>query len=95
MRLAKSLARIKSAGRGVVVYLRDGGGGLEAPNIARPSDTTSDQMRTAQWRDIGIGAQILRDLGVSSIRLLTAHHFDYVGLTGFDIRITDTDFIDS
>jgi len=34
-------------------------------------------------------------LGVSSIRLITAHHFDYVGLSGFDIRIVDTDIIGS
>jgi 3,4-dihydroxy 2-butanone 4-phosphate synthase/GTP cyclohydrolase II len=93
-RLAKSLARIKAAGRGVMVYLRDGRGGLENPNSAEASDTTNDQRRTAHWREIGIGAQILRDLGVSSIRLMTAHHFDYVGLSGFDIRITDTDIID-
>jgi 3,4-dihydroxy 2-butanone 4-phosphate synthase / GTP cyclohydrolase II len=93
-RLAKSLARIKRAGRGVVVYLRDGQGGLEAPNPAEMSETTSDQRRTAHWREIGVGAQILRDLGVSSIRLMTTHHFDYVGLSGFDIRITETDIID-
>jgi 3,4-dihydroxy 2-butanone 4-phosphate synthase / GTP cyclohydrolase II len=94
-RLANSLARIKEAGHGVVVYLRDGHGGLETRNSPRASDMTSDQRRTTHWREIGIGAQILRDLEVSSIRLMTAHHFDYVGLSGFDIRITDTDIIDS
>jgi 3,4-dihydroxy 2-butanone 4-phosphate synthase / GTP cyclohydrolase II len=93
--LAKSLARIKVAGCGVVLYLRDGHGGLETPTTTQASDTTSDQQRTAHWREIGIGAQILRDLGVSSIRLITSHHFDYIGLSGFDIRITDTDIIDS
>jgi 3,4-dihydroxy 2-butanone 4-phosphate synthase/GTP cyclohydrolase II len=93
--LAKSLARIKAAGRGVVVYLRDGHSGLAIPNAEPASDTASDQRRSAHWREIGIGAQILRDLEVSSIRLMTAHHFDYVGLSGFDIRITETDIIDT
>jgi 3,4-dihydroxy 2-butanone 4-phosphate synthase / GTP cyclohydrolase II len=99
--LAKSLARIKQAGRGVVVYLRDGHTGIEAsgPTQQTASDvdgpTASDQRRNTHWREIGIGAQILRDLDVLSIRLLTAHHFDYVGLAGFDIRIADTEMIDA
>ena len=99
--IAKSLARIKAAGCGVVVYLRDGHSDIEMSNpvpqgaagIDQP--TASEHRRNTHWREIGIGAQILRDLGVFSIRLMTAHHFDYVGLAGFDIRITDTDIIRS
>jgi 3,4-dihydroxy 2-butanone 4-phosphate synthase / GTP cyclohydrolase II len=99
--LAKSLARIKQAGRGVVVYLRDGHTGIETSGpmqqTAADGDgpTASDQRRNTHWREIGIGAQILRDLDVLSIHLLTAHHFDYVGLAGFDIRIADTEIIDA
>jgi 3,4-dihydroxy 2-butanone 4-phosphate synthase/GTP cyclohydrolase II len=92
--LAASLSRIKAAGRGIVVYLRDAHSMFAPADLPQPSTPTgSDQRRNAHWREIGIGAQILRDLGVSSIRLMTAHHFDYVGLAGFDIRITETDII--
>ena len=36
---------------------------------------------------MGVGAQILKDLGLTAITLLTTHQLDYVGLAGFDIRI--------
>jgi len=60
---------------------------------AAGSATDSEKKRDQHWRDVGIGAQILRDLGLSSITLLTTHHFDYVGLSGFDIRIAGTEMI--
>ena len=41
-------------------------------------------------RDFGIGAQILRDLGVSTIELLTNSSVSYVGIAGFDISIAKT-----
>ena len=40
-----------------------------------------------QWREVGLGAQILRDLGVTSIRLRTDNPRKYVGLSGFGIEI--------
>ena len=49
----------------------------------------------AEWREIGLGAQILRDLGISSIRLLASRRRHYVGLEGFGIAITATDIIDA
>lgn len=42
---------------------------------------------------MGLGAQILRDLGISSIRLLTTRERHYVGLEGFGIEIASTDLI--
>ena len=44
---------------------------------------------------IGLGAQILRDLGISSIRLMTSARFTYVGLGGFGIEITETETTDA
>jgi 3,4-dihydroxy 2-butanone 4-phosphate synthase/GTP cyclohydrolase II len=44
--------------------------------------------RAQIWREIGVGAQILRDLGVRSIRLLTRSSHRYVALGGFGIEIT-------
>ena len=49
--------------------------------------------RTRQWREIGLGAQILKDLGISSIRLLTSTKMTYVGLAGFGIEITATELM--
>jgi 3,4-dihydroxy 2-butanone 4-phosphate synthase/GTP cyclohydrolase II len=95
--MSKALARIDQARMGVVVYLREGAAGVRSPSPAeqaRAADqTASERQRDQLWREIGIGAQILRDLGLSSITLLTTHHFDYVGLSGFDIRIAGTEII--
>ena len=52
---------------------------------------SSEAARTRQWREVGLGAQILKDLGISSIRLLASARFTYVGLAGFGIEITDTE----
>ena len=72
------------------MILRDGAAGV--PTQAIPSaDQNSDAARTKQWREVGLGAQILKDLGISSIRLLTSAKFTYVGLAGFGIEITDTE----
>ena len=54
-------------------------------------DQNSEAARTRQWREVGLGAQILKDLGISSIRLLTSAKLTYVGLAGFGIEITDTE----
>ncbi len=80
--------------RGVLVYLRDGSAGVPRMSLAAqtgPEDEhTSAQARAEQWREIGLGAQILKDLGVSSIRLLTSRSRHYVGLAGFGIEIAET-----
>jgi 3,4-dihydroxy 2-butanone 4-phosphate synthase/GTP cyclohydrolase II len=88
-----ALSRFKQEGRGVIVFLRDGTAGV--PTQAIPSaDQSTEAARTRQWREVGLGAQILKDLGISSIRLLTSTRFTYVGLAGFGIEITDTETID-
>ncbi|MCJ8310163.1 MAG: 3,4-dihydroxy-2-butanone-4-phosphate synthase, partial [Rhizobiaceae bacterium] len=48
------------------------------------------QTRKEEWLEIGMGAQILKDLGVSSIRLIASKERHYVGLSGFGIEIADT-----
>jgi 3,4-dihydroxy 2-butanone 4-phosphate synthase / GTP cyclohydrolase II len=85
-----ALQRLKEEGRGVIVILRDGAAGVPTQSI--PSDDqNSEAARTKQWREVGLGAQILKDLGISSIRLLTSAKLTYVGLAGFGIEITDTE----
>jgi 3,4-dihydroxy 2-butanone 4-phosphate synthase / GTP cyclohydrolase II len=81
-----ALRRFQRDGRGVLVILRDGSAGV--PVSALPQDgTSSEAARQHEWREIGLGAQILRDLGISSIRLLTSAEHRYVGLGGFGIEI--------
>jgi 3,4-dihydroxy 2-butanone 4-phosphate synthase/GTP cyclohydrolase II len=88
-----ALQRIKQEGRGVIVFLRDGTAGV--PIQAIPGEGQgSEALRTQQWREVGLGAQILKDLGISSIRLLASKRLTYVGLAGFGIEITATESVD-
>ncbi len=85
-----ALSRFKHAGRGVLVYLRDGTSGV--PTTAITEDSTASELeRSRQWKDIGLGAQILRDLRISSIRLYATRSRSYVGLAGFGIEIAATE----
>ncbi len=91
--------QIARNGRGVVVYLREGSVGGARGQSRRAREVPGDDHETAQsreeqWLEIGLGAQILRDLGVSTIRLLTTRTRHYVGLGGFGIEIESTEFID-
>jgi len=89
-----ALSRFKKEGRGVIIYLRDGTAGV--PVVVPPdSDSGTEAARTKQWREIGLGAQILRDLGISSIRLLSSSKRTYVGLSGFGIEIVATETLES
>jgi 3,4-dihydroxy 2-butanone 4-phosphate synthase/GTP cyclohydrolase II len=64
-------------------------------SIPKFADTASGEARTRQWREVGLGAQILKDIGVSSIRLLTSSRpTTYVGLSGFGIEIAGTEPIE-
>jgi 3,4-dihydroxy 2-butanone 4-phosphate synthase/GTP cyclohydrolase II len=92
--IARTLQRFKHEGRGVLVYLRDGSAGVPT-NLAPADPDSSESARATQWREIGLGAQILRDLGVSSIRLRTENPRKYVGLSGFGIEIAAVEGIDS
>jgi 3,4-dihydroxy 2-butanone 4-phosphate synthase/GTP cyclohydrolase II len=86
-----ALKRFKTEGRGVIVYLRDGTAGVPVAEIPHDGDSGTEAARSRQWREIGLGAQILKDLGVSSIRLLSSSKRTYVGLGGFGIEIAATE----
>jgi 3,4-dihydroxy 2-butanone 4-phosphate synthase/GTP cyclohydrolase II len=90
----EALQRFKREGRGVLVFLRDGTAGVPTQAIPQDGETASDAARTRQWREIGLGAQILRDLGITSIRLLSSAKLTYVGLAGFGIEILSTETLD-
>jgi 3,4-dihydroxy 2-butanone 4-phosphate synthase/GTP cyclohydrolase II len=94
--IRQALARFKAEGRGVLVMLRDGTAGVPVVSIPKSGDTASGEARTQQWREVGLGAQILRDLGVSSIKLLTASRsVTYIGLSGFGIEIAGTESVEA
>ena len=91
----QALARFKAEGRGVLILLRDGTAGVPVVSIPKSADTASGEARTRQWREVGLGAQILKDLGVTSIRLLTTSRpMTYVGLSGFGIEIAGTELVE-
>jgi 3,4-dihydroxy 2-butanone 4-phosphate synthase/GTP cyclohydrolase II len=87
-----ALDRFKAHGTGLLICLRDGAAGVPVEPIG---DTgSSEQKRMANWREVGVGAQILRDLGVTSIRNLATKSRQYVGLSGFGVEITATEMLD-
>ena len=83
------LEHFKKNGSGVLIYLRDGAAGVPVAPLDEQNSAEAD--RNQQWREVGVGAQILRDLGVSSIRHLTSTVHDYKGLSGFGIEIVATE----
>lgn len=92
-RMAAVLEHFKKSGRGVLVYLRDGAAGV--PVAPLPDESATEADRNRQWREVGVGAQILRDLGVTSIRHLTSSVHDYKGLSGFGIEIVANEQLES
>jgi 3,4-dihydroxy 2-butanone 4-phosphate synthase/GTP cyclohydrolase II len=88
-RLRAVLEHFRKQGSGVLVYLRDGAAGVPVAPLAELKSAEAD--RNKQWREVGVGAQILRDLGVTSIRHLTSSAHDYKGLSGFGIEIVSNE----
>ena len=88
--LDASLDRIKTLGHGVLIYLRTGFVGVPLEKL---EDQSREQERKAQWLEIGVGAQILRDLGLTRIRLIAGREVGFVGVRGFGLTLDATEFL--
>jgi len=86
------LDKIKEQDGGVLIYLRGGFVGVPLDTLDK-EDASRESERASEWLEIGVGAQILRDLGASKIRILAAREVDYVGLEGFGLTLESTELL--
>lgn len=91
--LVTALRRVAEAGRGVVLYMCQSGGGIPAHLSSRVPAKVGQKPSAApgkmDFRDYGIGAQILVGLGLRQIRLLTTHSLRVVALDGYNLEIVE------
>ena len=88
--LNAAMKRIEALGGGVLIYLRTGFVGVPLEDFESQS---REDLRRSQWLEVGVGAQILRDLGLSKIRLIAGRSVDYVGVEGFGLTLVDTEML--
>lgn len=91
MKLNTSLEMIAEAGKGVLLYMRHGEKGDSIIDKLRSIDKDPDNnpVTIEEQRDFGVGAQILRDLNVGKMTLLSSHDRRRIGLIGYGLEIVN------
>jgi 3,4-dihydroxy 2-butanone 4-phosphate synthase/GTP cyclohydrolase II len=87
--LATAMAAIAEAGCGVIVVLRESIASSLSSMVSQKLNMTSDTSGNRDLRDYGVGAQILTDLGIRKMILLSDTRPNVVSLEGYDLEITD------
>jgi 3,4-dihydroxy 2-butanone 4-phosphate synthase/GTP cyclohydrolase II len=98
--LHRAMSMVEKAGKGVVLYMNQEGRGIGLLNKLKAYQLQEDGMDTVQanlhlgfkkdQRDYGVGAQILRDLGVRKMKLLSNNPTKRAGLIGYGLSIQET-----
>jgi 3,4-dihydroxy 2-butanone 4-phosphate synthase/GTP cyclohydrolase II len=94
--LREAIAAIEKAGAGVVLYIPPKGDLVRELDAITGSSPAADGKRSEggghPWtlREFGLGAQVLADLGVQQLRLLTNSQLKIAGLTGFGLKVVES-----
>lgn len=97
--LAAAMTKVHEEGKGIVLYMNQEGRGIGLINKLKAYKLQEKGLDTVEaneklgfqsdYRDYGVGAQILRDLGVSKLKLMTNNPKKRIGLAGYGLEITE------
>ena len=88
--LHAAMDRIDSLGGGVLIYLRTGFVGVPHEGLQEQS---AEDERRSEWLEVGVGAQILRDLNIAKIALIAGREVEYKGISGFGLSLERTEIL--